>query len=140
MLFKSRTIKWCTVLLLILAIMPSIALGQGMPDKIVPCNGVDCTVCDIATLAQNILNTGIFIAVFLSAVLFAWAGAKYLVNAANPGQVTQAKAIFANVLIGLLIILSGWLIVDTLMKVLTNGSFGPWNKVCELLLLAGNLA
>ena len=117
-------------------VAPSLVLAASLPGQIVPqsCNGTGgCqSICDIATVAQNVLNTGIYIAVFLSAVLFAWAGLKYLTNAANPGEVSRAKEIFFNVAVGLVIILAGWLVVDTLMKTLMGGTFGPWNKICEL--------
>lgn len=110
---------------------PVMALGAGLPSKIVPCDGVNCTVCDVAQLSQNILNTGIFIAVFFSAVLFAWAGWKVLTSGGDSEQYSSGKRIFTNVIVGLVIILAAWLLIDTLMKTLTNGSFGPWNKVCE---------
>ena len=119
-----------------------------LPSKIVPCDGTnygggkECTVCDIATLAQNVINTGIYIAVFLSAILFAWAGWKYLTHGANPGEATKATKIFSAVATGLIIILGAWLLIDTLMKVLVGGNsqFGPWNKLCELLLTSTGLA
>lgn len=104
--------------------------------KIVPenCQGAraawDCGVCDLATMAQNVLNMGIFVAVFLSAILFAWAGWKYLTAGGGEG-ITQARSIFTNVLVGLIIILAGWLIVDTLIKTLTGDKLGPWNQVCQ---------
>jgi len=111
---------------------PAVSLAQSaLTNRIVPCDGVNCTVCDIATLAQNLLNAGIYIAVFLSAVLFAWAGFMALSAGGRSEQYTEARRIFLNVVIGLVIILAGWLVVDTLMKTVTNGSFGPWNKVCE---------
>ena len=119
-------------------IAPTFALAAaGLPGQIVPeqCNQVGgCqSVCDLATVAQNVLNTGIYIAVFLSAVLFAWAGWLYLTSVAG-GEISRAKEIFVNVAIGLVIILAGWLVVDTLMRTLVGngGSFGPWNKICAL--------
>ncbi|MBI4088372.1 hypothetical protein HY418_03275 [Candidatus Kaiserbacteria bacterium] len=117
-------------------VIPAVALGATGLVTIVPeeCNGIGgCqSVCDLAQLAQNVLNDGIYIAVFLSAVLFAWAGFMYLTNIANPGEVTRAKSIFANVAIGLVIILGSWLLVDTVMKTLTGGTLGPWNAICML--------
>ena len=127
-------IRWCTVLLILIAISPSLAFAANPTDKaLVSCNGVDCTFCDIATTAQNVLNMGIYVVVFLSAVLFAWAGGKYVTAGGDTGKTGEARRILTNVGIGLVLILAAWLIVDTIMKTLTNGSFGPWNKVCELL-------
>ncbi len=101
-----------------------------LPKKLVPCDGLNCTVCSLATLAQNILNAGIFLSVFLSAILFAYAGWLYLTNEAI-GQQQKAKDTFKNVVIGLVIILAAWLVVDTLMKMMLKGDFGPWNNVCS---------
>lgn len=129
--------------LLIFLTAPGIVSSAIMPGPIVNCSGAiaggasdinpnlpPCTICSIAQTAQNVLNTGIFVAVFLSAILFAWAGVKYLTSAVNSGGINEAKSLFGNVLIGLFIILGAWLVIDTLMKTLTNGQFGPWNKVC----------
>lgn len=87
-------------------------------------------MCDIALVAQNLLNTGIFIAVFLSAILFAYAGWEAVTAGGNAEKMGNARKIFTNVLVGLIIILAGWVIIDTLMKTVTNANFGPWNKVC----------
>lgn len=105
------------------------AQAAGLPSKIVPCDGVNCKVCDLATLAQNIINTGVFLFVFLAALLFAYAGFLYLTNEAMDGQ-KQAKTLFGHVAGGLILLLSAWLIVDTLMKSVLGGSFGPWNNIC----------
>jgi hypothetical protein len=121
------------LVLLILALAPSFALGAGLTQIVPPgCNGQGgCqNICDIAALAQNILNDAIFIAVFLSAGLFAWAGLKMLVSPASPGQQGQAKTLFFNVLVGFLIILAAWLIIDTIMRVMLGSNPLPWNKIC----------
>ena len=119
---------------------PVVALGAGLPDKIVPCTGAlgahPCGVCDIAQLAQNVLNTGIYIAIFFSAILFAYAGWETLTSGGNSEQYQKGVKIFSSVVIGLVIILAGWLLVDTLMKTLTNGSFGLLNMVCDCLFSA----
>lgn len=95
-----------------------------------PCDGVDCTVCHIAELAQNLINLGVFLFVFFAAIMFAYAGFMYLTNTALQGQ-AQAKKMFGHVAGGLVILLSAWLIVDTLMKALLGGNFGPWNDICR---------
>jgi len=135
---RRQVVRVAVLLAIVFFIAPSIALAASpLPGQIVPeqCNQVGgCqSVCDIATVAQNVLNTGIYIAVFLSAVLFAWAGWLYLTSVAG-GEISRAKEIFVNVAVGLVIILAGWLVVDTLMRTLVGngGSFGPWNKICQL--------
>ena len=121
-----------SLFVIILLLTPSFGLAA-LPQQIVPktCDGPNCSICDLATLAQNILNTAIFIAVFAAAVLFAWAGWKYLTAGGDSSKVSSARGIFFNVMIGLVIIIAAWLIVDTLMHTLTGTSFGQsWGKLC----------
>lgn len=113
---------------------PTLVLAAGgLPSQIVTCSGVNCSVCDLAQLGQNILNTGIYISVFLSAVLFAYAGGKMAFAQGNMSEISAARSMFTNVAIGLVIILAGWLVVDTVMRTLvgSNSSFGPWNRICS---------
>ena len=139
-MIQRRVITFAILLLVVFIIAPSVVLAasNSLPGAIVPkeCNdpGGCQSICQLEILAQNVLNTGIYIAVFLSAILFAWAGWLYLTGVAG-SDLSRAKSIFTNVAVGLVIILIGWLVVDTLMKTLTGSSstFGPWNKICELL-------
>lgn len=116
---------------IILSVAPTAVLAAGFV-QVVPasCTGQGgCqTVCDIATLAQNILNDAIYLAVVISAFLFAWAGFKMLTANGNVEQVSSAKKIFTDVAVGLVIILVGWLVVDALMSTLMGGHL--WNKIC----------
>jgi len=135
---RRHLVRMAVLLTIVFFVAPSIALAAAaLPGQIVPekCNtqiGGCESICDLATVAQNVLNTGIYIAVFLSAALFAWAGWLYLTSVAG-NEISRAKEIFVNVAVGLVIILAGWLVVDTLMRTLVGngGSFGPWNKICE---------
>ena len=123
-------------LMVVLMYGPSLVFAAGgAPDQIVPekCNGDprDCGCAQLVQLAQNILNTGIYIAVVLSAILFAWAGFKYL-NAGSSGAQTEAKTLLWNVTIGLVLILVAWGIVDTIIKTIAPGSGGAgwiWNQL-----------
>jgi hypothetical protein len=111
-------------------LLPTFVLAQGMPRQIVPCSGMNCTCQDLIRLGENILNTGIYFAVFISAILFAWAGWK-LISAKSMGSsggIEEAKKILWNVIIGLVIILAAWLLVDTIMRTLTTSS--AWSNIC----------
>lgn len=119
-------------------IIPSLSLAAGFV-TIVPtaeqgskCNDVGgCqSICDIALLAQNLLNDAILFAVVVSAVLFAWAGWQYMTSGGNPRQAQKAKGFFTRVLIGLFLIVGAWLLVDTLINVLTGQSGLHWNRLC----------
>ncbi len=110
--------------------LPAFAAAAALPGRIVTCSGINCTCGDLVQLAQNILNTGIYFAVFMSAVLFAWAGWQMLSGktAGDSGKIEKAKDVLWNVMIGLVIILAAWLLVDTVMRTLTTSP--SWNTVC----------
>ena len=135
--------RFAAVTIVLLMVMflfaPVMVLGQGLPSQIVPKRCTDqpggCqSICDVALLAQNVLNTGIYLAVFISALLFAYAGWEAVTAGGNAEKMSAARRVFANVLVGLLIILAGWIVIDTLMRSITNANFGPWNKICEAFL------
>lgn len=128
---QTRTIA---LLVIIVTLFLPFAVAAGIP-TIVPdeCNEIGgCqSICDIAQLAQNVLNAGIYIAIILSAFMFAWAGWRAMTSGGNTEQYAQAKKIFGNVLIGLIIILVGWIVIDTLMRTFVGVNPGlPWNKIC----------
>ncbi len=138
-MIQRRVATFALIFLIVFIIAPSLALaaspGGGLPGQIVPENCDDepggCkSVCDLAELANNVLTTAIYIAVFLSAILFAWAGWLYLTSGGG-GDISRAKEIFQNVAVGLVIVLIGWLVVDTLIRTLTGDKLGFWNEICE---------
>jgi len=125
--------------------LPSFAAAQFF-GPLVPCDGVDvkCEPCKVIELGQNIINFLVSIASFLAVMLFAYAGFLMISAAGNMGKVEQAREIFWNVIIGIIIVLVGWLVVDTVMKWTFQGGegekgsplyeatqqdFGPWNAV-----------
>jgi hypothetical protein len=115
-------------------LMPAFAAAAGVPTQIVPCTGTNCTCADLTTVAQNVINTSIFVAVILSAILFAWAGWKMLSgrSVGSHSAIDEGKEVLWNVVIGLVIIIAAWLIVDTIVKTLTaSGTVkGVWNTIC----------
>lgn len=110
-------------------------LDGGLPTQIVECDGTSlsgkaCDLCAFAQLIQNLLNLTVYLAVVGAALLFAYAGWLMLSSAEDPGRRTTGRSIFTSAAVGLIIILGGWLAVDTVMKSVLDGSFGPWNTIC----------
>jgi len=83
-------------------------------------------------LIQNVMNAAISFGVIISVLVIAGAGILWILTPTNPENHSQAKKILMNAVIGLLIILSAWLVVDFVMKLLYNPNaynFGPWNEI-----------
>src|SRR5665213_2434972 len=119
--------RWViTSVLTLLLFAPTLSFALGLVAVVPPeCNtnpGGCQSICDLAQLGQNALTDGIYIAIFLSAILFAWAGWNMVVGSSsgNVTQVTKAKNIFKYVTGGLVLILAAWIIVSVIMAALTN--------------------
>lgn len=99
---------------------------------LVPCQGLDCTGCDIFKLLLNLLTLvweGSFIVVTF---MFMWGGVLYLKN--NPDK---ARKVFTNTFIGIGIALFSWVIIGFALKLLAykgsdktaTGDYLPWNQI-----------
>ena len=106
--------------------------------QFVPCDGVTvpCTECHLLEMGNAIL-------VWLIAVLFvifgfvaAAAGWGLITAGGNTQALSAAKSKLVNALIGILIVLAAWLLVDTIMRqLLVDGDlsqysgFGVWSEI-----------
>ncbi len=77
----------------------------------------ECGFDDLVMLVNNIIDYLIMIAIPISAAVFAWAGFK-LMTTGVVDQRGEAKTMMKKVAIGLAIMLSAWLITNTIVKVL----------------------
>jgi hypothetical protein len=91
--------------------------------------GENCEFCNLVSLAQRIINFSVYMGIVVGTLMFTYAGVLYVTSAPNPGNIEKAHKIFWNVLIGLIIVLGAWLVVDVVMKTFYSGEFGPWNNI-----------
>ena len=67
-----------------------------------------------------------------ASLMFAYAGFLYVTASSNRGNLESAKKIFWNVLLGLIFILTAFLIVDLVLRVFTGSSFNVLTEIrCE---------
>jgi len=79
-------------------------------------------VCEVVELANNILRFIIGLVSVFAAIAFVFAGFKLVVSQGNPAQIQAAKSLFTNILVGLLLLLAAYTIVNTIMGVLVGGN------------------
>lgn len=79
------------------------------------------------------LNFAITLACVIAALIIAYAGFLFMGSATNPEMKSRARNVLINALIGLVIALAGWLIVDFVMAKLYNpDAFGlPWYSILK---------
>ena len=84
----------------------------------------------ILVVINNVIDFGITIAIVLVApLMIAYSGFLFVTNPVNPSGKNEAKSILWSTVIGIVIALASWLIVNAVMAVFYNGTFGPWSSL-----------
>jgi hypothetical protein len=94
--------------------LPNIIYGA---DSIIPssaCEGLDCEISDFISIIYHMVNFIIWIGLLFSVIVFMYAGWTYMTSAGDEGKIKKAHAMFLNVVIGLVLSLSAFLIVQTI--------------------------
>lgn len=136
------TLRVATLLTALAAPVFAFAAGSNLLSPIVPQPGDVCfcaTAMDwgcLLQVVQNVINVAITFGALMIVFWIMYAGAMMLFNPLNSAARTEARNRLLNAVIGLVVMLSSWLIVDYVMKFLYDpaaANFGPWNSI-----LAGN--
>ncbi len=91
-----------------------------LPTIVPDCKGTECNGRDFLDMVGNLIKFLIGAVVSGSVLVFAWAGFMYMTAAGDTNKIQKAHGIFRKVIIGLLLALTAWLIVSTILKVLTK--------------------
>lgn len=92
--------------------------------EIVPCDGVT-KACDFNALVQlgnNIIKFCIVTGTSIFSIMFMYAGYEYLTAMGDTGKITKAHTYFWNAIVGFVIMLSAWLLVDFIFKMLVKNN------------------
>lgn len=113
-------------LLLFLLLSPDWVFANGL----VPCGpgtGKEhCELCDFFVLLNNVLRFVLEIIPFVAAAFLIIAGIMLYFAGARPALLTQAKNIITYVVVGMVIILTAWVIVNTIFSQLGVIDIAGW--------------
>lgn len=107
--------------------LAKIVSADGTPvnyTPLVPISGITTntngTSTDLGVYISGLYKLVIGLAIVLAVIMFTFHGAQYLGSAANISKISDAKNGMKNVVIGLLLILCAWLILNTINPQLVN--------------------
>ncbi len=115
-------------------ISPDIVMAEG----IVPCSGVGdgpsgvCETCHFVQLGNNLVQWLVGAMAAIATVAIVIGGLNMATAGGDTGKISHGKELIQNALIGFVILLAAWLIIDTIMKTLVGDTvpgFGPWNEI-----------
>lgn len=91
-----------------------------------------CTWCHLMLLGKNIIDFLMYLVFPLAAVMIVIGGITIMTAAGSPAKVVNGRKIIMSAVVGILIALLSWLIIDTIIKILATGwgnlKIGPWNS------------
>jgi hypothetical protein len=98
---------------------------------LVSCSGPDCNWCSLIQLFDNVIDFLFTIFTLAAVAMVMYVGFKMVTSQGSSEAWEEGKKMFSNLVIGFVIFLSAWLIVDTILKGLidTESGFGVWNEL-----------
>jgi len=141
---KNSKFKLVFAALLFLLLATNIALAHDSGNNndfwtpgepLVPCGGKVCTAnsqcssqlvcstCELLHLVRHVIDFLMIVAApVLATFFFIVAGVYIMLGGANPGMLSKGKKMFTDALMGVVIVLLAWLIVNTLIKSLAKAT------------------
>jgi hypothetical protein len=141
--FNLGMLKFLPVLLVVSLyfLVPSGVEAVELERGLVTCSGTNCGSCELVEMGNVIILWLFGLVGMVFAVMMMIAGFGLITSRGNTSALEAAKSKFVNAVIGLLIMMSAWLLIDFMMKSLLVGEslsavstgWGPWNQVqCTL--------
>lgn len=127
---RQNIINYRVLYIVSIVISASILLFPGVADAqggLVVCDGTGdnpCDFCALGVMANNVINWLFGFMTLVAVLTFAYAGFQMVTSGGDTGARDAAKKRFMYVIIGFLLMLSSWLIIDTLLKGLTGSEKG----------------
>lgn len=120
---------WKVYVLALIMAAPMLIMAAGL----VPCGGPGeeaCQSCHAVLLISTVTNYLVVILGTIAAIMIMVSGLRLVVSVGDASAKAKAKSMISSLLIGYVIVLAGWMIVDLGLKtLLTNNNYGVWNVV-----------
>ena len=120
---------WKVYLLAFVMATPMLLSAAGL----VPCGGPGeeaCQSCHVVQLLSQVASYLVMILGILAAIMIVVSGIRLVVSVGDASAKAKAKSMISSLIIGYVIVLAGWLLVDLGLKTfLDNATYGVWNVV-----------
>jgi len=126
--FKKLVFTFFVSLFVLSLLVPILSFAQ--QKGLVPCEGpLDCDLCALLKLVENIVNYLFIIAFPIGAAMVAWAGIKIMTAAGSEQKVKEGRDVLWIAIIGIALTLGSWLILSTFVQFVSGGGLNPFGSV-----------
>ena len=95
------------------------------------CNAADagCNLCDAVKVVVNIINDLTTFAILAAVGMTVYGAIVLMISGGSEERVKQGKKLIVSAVTGLVIVLAGWLIINTVLHLLTGRIDFPWSDI-----------
>lgn len=115
----SRTALGATV---VSFIIPASVLAAGLATPIVPQATCPLGYGAFFVVIQNLINDSVIFASIFVVLLIAYAGFLFVTNPASPDNISNGRTVLISAVIGFVIVISAWLIVNEFISIFMTGN------------------
>ena len=123
------TYMWKSFLPTLILLSPSVVAAAGL----VPCGGIgeeQCQLCHVGALVASVGGWLATVVGIVVVILIMLAGLRMVASAGDLSAVTNARRLIANAIIGYILFLTAWMLVDTGLRfLLRQENYGVWNEI-----------
>ncbi len=84
-----------------------------------------CTVCDLFTLVDRVVDFMLEVIAFpLAVIMFLYGGFMWITAGGDSGKITKGRKAIEYAVYGMIVAFAAWLIIDTILKALLSGGMG----------------
>jgi len=107
-------------LLVIITLISLFLIPNLVVANLVPCGGPyepPCRFCHLFVMLDEIIDFALLYIVFpLATLLIVFSGGTYMFSSGDEKKINEAKSILTSTIVGLIIIFSSWILVNTFMS------------------------
>lgn len=108
----------------VFAQIPSVAIA--------PPESIGAVNTDINTLIAFVINTIIVVGIVLSLIFLLWGGIRWITSGGDKAKVDSARGTIVAAIVGLIIVILAWVIINAVLQVLGAGSLTAGFKIPSL--------
>ncbi len=129
---QNQKSKFKIILLVTIFYLLVTVVSAQAADPLVPCGpdshgGKGCQFCDLIILIGNVINFALYnIAIPLVVVFIVWGGLTIMTAGDSTEKVSQGRKMIQSAIVGVLIALGAWMIINMVLSAVGGGSFVPW--------------
>jgi hypothetical protein len=99
--------------------------------RLVPCGGSQdpCTWCHFGKLIENIIDFLMYLVFPLAVLMIVIGGILIMTSGGSSSRFSKGKEMITGAIIGILIALISWMIIDTIAGGWSGFNIIPWNKI-----------